>query len=65
MLVAASTGIFAGDVALADEVSIGLRQHPFLEFEIEANRSADVSLADMDSDGDLDVIVANGRHWAE
>jgi len=29
----------------------------------ESNRSASVRLADIDKDGDLDVIIANGRHW--
>ena len=28
-------------------------------------RSASVRLGDIDSDGDLDVVVANGRHWPE
>ena len=26
-------------------------------------RSASVRLGDIDRDGDLDVVVANGRHW--
>ena len=29
-----------------------------------AERTASISVGDVDSDGDLDLIVANGRHWA-
>ena len=31
----------------------------------ESNRSASVRLADVDGDRDLDVVVANGRHWPQ
>lgn len=31
----------------------------------ELNRSASVRLADVNLDGNLDVIVANGRHWPQ
>lgn len=37
----------------------------FLSVGTEARRTASVSLADVDGDGDLDVLVANGRYWAE
>ncbi|MCJ8191511.1 FG-GAP repeat domain-containing protein [Sphingomicrobium aestuariivivum] len=38
---------------------------PFTMFDMEARYSANVALADMDGDGDLDVLLANGRHWAQ
>jgi outer membrane protein assembly factor BamB len=31
----------------------------------EANRSASIRIGDLDADGDLDVVVANGRHWPD
>ena len=33
--------------------------------EQKENRTASITLYDIDKDGDLDVLVANGRHWAE
>lgn len=29
----------------------------------KVEKSASVSLGDVDNDGDLDAVVANGRHW--
>ena len=37
----------------------------FLQFEFEERMTADIALADVDGDGDLDVLAANGRHWAQ
>lgn len=51
--------------SLANDEGIDLRDHPFWQFDLEENRTADVTLADVDGDGDLDILTANGRHWAE
>ena len=39
--------------------------NPRLVLGTEANLSASVRLGDVDSDGDVDVVVANGRHWPQ
>ena len=31
----------------------------------ESNKSASIRLGDLDGDQDLDIVVANGRHWPE
>ncbi|MEZ5937751.1 MAG: VCBS repeat-containing protein [Hyphomonadaceae bacterium] len=38
---------------------------PFFLFDMEERFTAAVDLADVDGDGDLDVLTANGRHWAQ
>lgn len=38
---------------------------PFYFFDLDENLTANVALADVDGDGDLDVLTANGRHWAQ
>ena len=39
--------------------------HPFATLGSESNLTASISLGDVDGDGDLDAVVANGRHWAQ
>ncbi len=39
--------------------------HPFATLGRESNLTASISLGDVDGDGDLDAVVANGRHWAQ
>ena len=42
-----------------------LVSHPSARLGAEANLTASISLGDVDGDGDLDAVVANGRHWAQ
>lgn len=37
----------------------------FFSVGTQSNRTASITLFDIDKDGDLDALVANGRHWAE
>ncbi|WP_318309953.1 FG-GAP repeat domain-containing protein [Flagellimonas crocea] len=37
----------------------------FFSIGTKSNRTASITLFDIDQDGDLDALVANGRHWAE
>ncbi len=45
------------------------QEHPFinpgqlLSFGTASNRTASIASGDVDGDGDLDVITAEGRHW--
>ena len=55
----------SASASLASDDAIALRDHPFWQFDLEENHTADVTLADVDGDGNLDILTANGRHWAE
>lgn len=37
----------------------------FFSIGTQSNRTASITLIDIDKDGDLDALIANGRHWAE
>ena len=51
----------ASSTELADG-SLSYRRIGSLGTAVE--RTASISVGDVDSDGDLDLVVANGRHWA-
>ncbi|MEE8367096.1 MAG: FG-GAP-like repeat-containing protein, partial [Thermoanaerobaculia bacterium] len=41
------------------------RESPDYLLGLRTERSASITFADVDGDGDLDVLVANGRHWPQ
>ena len=53
-----STGLYAQEVSF-------FNADGFFSIGTQSNRTASISLFDIDQDGDLDALVANGRHWAE
>ena len=57
------TFFFLSRFAAAEERR--LVTHPYARLGAEANLTASISLGDVDGDGDLDAVVANGRHWAQ
>ncbi|MAG54901.1 MAG: hypothetical protein CMJ83_01285 [Planctomycetes bacterium] len=42
----------------------GMSYQPIGSLGTAEERTASISIGDVDSDGDLDLVVANGRHWA-
>ena len=39
--------------------------HPYGRIGTDKNLTASTRLGDLDGDGDMDIVVANGRHWSE
>lgn len=56
-------GILAGALAYPQPNFVGRSFDRVLMLETKGETSASVSLGDIDGDGDLDVILAKGRHW--
>ena len=45
--------------------SVTFKKHPYATLGVDKHLTASTSVGDLDNDGDLDIIVANGRHWSE
>lgn len=56
------TGVVAAPVLAARQIALRSFDRMHL-LETTSETSASVSLGDIDRDGDLDVILAKGRHW--
>ena len=50
---------------LGQSQSIDFRTNSRTILGLQKDRTASVSLGDIDNDGDIDAVVANGRHWPQ
>ena len=48
-----------------DAQSIVLKKHPYATLGVDTYLTASTSTGDLDNDGDIDIVVANGRHWSQ
>ena len=63
-IIAASNFVFCQDKPFIMTYDLGLGE-PRLTFGTSKQRTASISLGDVDGDGDTDAVIANGRHWPE
>ena len=45
--------------------SVLLKKHPYATLGVDTYLTASTSAGDLDDDGDIDIVVANGRHWSQ
>ena len=45
--------------------SVNLTKHSYATLGTDTYLSASTSTGDIDNDGDIDIVVANGRHWSQ
>jgi len=55
--------LFCSDLAMCQVRTFS--ENPQALLGLRSDRSPSLTFADIDRDGDLDVIVANGRHWPQ
>ena len=52
-------------IALIYGQKIDFKNHPYGSLGKDNLLSANTSIGDIDNDGDVDIAVANGRHWSQ
>ena len=52
-------------IALMYGQKIDFKNHPYGSLGKDNLLSANTSIGDIDNDGDVDIAVANGRHWSQ
>ena len=45
--------------------SVVLKKHPYATLGVDTYLTASTSAGDLDNDGDIDIVIANGRHWSQ
>ena len=56
-------GVFL--LCYVDAQPVALEKHPYATLGVDTYLTASTSIGDLDEDGDMDIVVANGRHWSQ